>query len=202
MDARWLLFRLPPIPETLRWGVEGYEEARRWPLVPLGTMTAGDPISDFDPRRLWIAAFCTLPEGKPEDFGQCLAGESEEKYFADRNSLLGDVMLALDLDKTPEKEWSHYEKRRMLRLYERLEKAGKDKLVDYLTQIASTDSIAMLALLGKLLPRLSHVSNKSSGRRETMEQIESRRRAQGLPSSAEMVGQIIEKITDGRAELG
>ena len=201
MDARLLLFRLPSISEKLRWGSEGYEEARQWPLLPFGTMTAGDPIPDLDPRRLWIIEFCMLLEGEPVDLARCPAGESEEIYYPDRNSLLGDIMLALDLDKTPEKEWPRYQKRRMLRLSERLEEIGKDGLVDYLTRIASTDSVAMLALLGKILPRLSQVASKYSGCRETSKQMHARWRAKGRPSAAEMLRGIMEMEKTKTEEL-
>ena len=61
MDARILKFRLPSLTANLKWGSDGFEDARRWPLLPLGMMTAGDPIptgplkvgeriADFDDR--------------------------------------------------------------------------------------------------------------------------------------------------------
>ena len=48
LDARLLKFDLPDIGDTLGWGSAGYEDARRWPLVPVGTIMAGDPIPDLD----------------------------------------------------------------------------------------------------------------------------------------------------------
>ena len=46
MDARLLKFDLPDISDTLGWGSAGYEDARRWPLLPVGTIMAGEPIPD------------------------------------------------------------------------------------------------------------------------------------------------------------
>jgi hypothetical protein len=161
-------------------------------------MTAGNPISDLA-QRFWITVFCTLPEGEPEDFEQCLAGESEEIYFANRNSLLGDIMLALDLDKTPDEEWSRYEKRRMLRLSKRLEEIGKEGLVDYLTRIASTDSIAILTLLGKILPR-PYVHKKDNY--ITAEELEEALRERGLPLDLLKESILMSKVRrDGRPEV-
>src|SRR5256885_9741602 len=36
LDARLLKFDLPDVSDTLRWGSAGYEDARRWPLLPVG----------------------------------------------------------------------------------------------------------------------------------------------------------------------
>jgi hypothetical protein len=126
MDARLLKFHLPDISEKLTWGSHGFEDARRWPLLPLDMMTAGDPIPDLDERRLWIVLFCMMPNPIP-DFGDDLPQEDEENSQEDeinsyrRNDpLLDDIFFALDLDEKPEKEWSRYEKRRMRKLAERI----------------------------------------------------------------------------------
>jgi hypothetical protein len=61
MDARLLKFDLPSnISDTFKWGSAGYEDARRWPLLPVGTITAGDPIPASDPRRVWIILACQI----------------------------------------------------------------------------------------------------------------------------------------------
>jgi hypothetical protein len=136
-----------------------------------------------------------MPEGNPiEDFEDCVFGESEEIYHPEGNSLLGDIMLALDLDEKPEKEWSRHEKRRMRRLSERLEEKGKDGLVHNLTGIALTDPVVMLALLGKNLPRPPHVTREYPKRKvdETRKQREARDRARGIPSSREMFRTLVE----------
>src|SRR5262249_14902269 len=53
-DACWLDLDFPdrggPVLGT-KWGRAGYEESLLWPLLPLGTMTDGDPVSDEDARR-------------------------------------------------------------------------------------------------------------------------------------------------------
>jgi hypothetical protein len=44
LDAWLLKFDLPDISAELIWGVEGVKDSKRWPLLPLGTMAAGDPV--------------------------------------------------------------------------------------------------------------------------------------------------------------
>jgi hypothetical protein len=45
LDAHALEFRLPNISAEQVWGVEGLKDSNRWPLLPLGTMAAGGPVS-------------------------------------------------------------------------------------------------------------------------------------------------------------
>jgi hypothetical protein len=64
LDAWSLKFDLPDISAELMWGVEGVKDSKRWPLLPLGTMAAGDPVrsapeefeSDLSPeeRRFYL----------------------------------------------------------------------------------------------------------------------------------------------------
>lgn len=126
MDARLLSFHLPDISKRLRWGIAGYEDARQWPLLPSGMMTAGDTIPDIDPRRLWLALFCIVTEGGPiQDFADRLSPENEENLSHRHNiPLLDDMTFALDLDGKPEQQWSPYEKRRMRKLSERISRLG------------------------------------------------------------------------------
>jgi len=53
-NACWLKFDFPnrswPVLGT-KWGRAGYEESLLWPLLPLGAMTDGEPLSDKDARR-------------------------------------------------------------------------------------------------------------------------------------------------------
>jgi hypothetical protein len=118
IDASLLKFRLPDISRRLRWGSTGYRDARRWPLLPTGMMTAGDPIPDNDPRRLWLNLSCTVLEGDPiAAFGKRLFRKEKENLFErDNDPFKEDILLALDLDGKPEEEWSSYERRRMRRL--------------------------------------------------------------------------------------
>ena len=108
-------------PETLTWGSRGFEDARRWPLLPLGTMMAGDPIPDLDPRGLWIILFCKMTVPIP-NFADTLS-RGHEKTREDEeicSDPLQDICFALDLEKKPEKEWSRYENRRMRTLAQRI----------------------------------------------------------------------------------
>jgi hypothetical protein len=119
LDARLLKFDLPDISDTLRWGSAAYEDARRWPLLPVGTITSGDPIPDSDPRRLWIILFCMITEPFPDL--EDLSREDEEiRSHREIDPLLQDLSLAVDLDGKPESKWSAYEKRRMRKLAERI----------------------------------------------------------------------------------
>src|SRR5262245_18514616 len=123
MDARLLKFDLPDVSKRLNWGSAGYQDARRWPLLPIGTMTAGDPIPDLDPRRLWIIPFCMMTN-PILDFADTLSREDEE-ISSHRDPLVRDIFFALDLDRKPEKEWSHYEQRRMRKLAERISRLSR-----------------------------------------------------------------------------
>jgi hypothetical protein len=127
MDARFLKFDLPDIVNTLQWGRGGFEDARRWPLLPLGTMRAGDPIPDLDERRLWIALACMMTLGDLSQFEYEFPRVKEEiRSHRDRNlGLLDDISFALDLDGKPEAEWSPYEKRRMRKLGEQISLLGR-----------------------------------------------------------------------------
>ena len=44
VDARVLKFEVPDMSAKLLWGTEGIIDAKRWPLLPRGTMTAGSPV--------------------------------------------------------------------------------------------------------------------------------------------------------------
>lgn len=122
MDARFLNFNVPDISKRLRWASDGFEDARRWPLLPSGVMTAGDPIPDNDPRQLWLTLFCMMTEGDPiQAFEHRVSWEKEEnRSHRDNDPLLEDMCFALDLDGKPEEEWSGYEKRRMRKFSERI----------------------------------------------------------------------------------
>jgi hypothetical protein len=121
IDAILLKFQVPDISKRLRWGSDGYKDARSWPLLPSGMMTAGDSIPDNDPRRWCVDILCTVMPGDPiKAFEDRLSRESEEhRSRRDNDPLVADICFALDLDGKPEEEWSGYEKRRMRRLSER-----------------------------------------------------------------------------------
>jgi hypothetical protein len=119
LDARLLKFDLPDISDTLRWGSAGLEDARRWPLLPVGTITAGDPIPESDSRRLWIVLFCMITEPFPE-LEDLFREDEGTRSHCEMDRLLQDVFLALDLDRKPKSKWSAYEKRRMRKLFQRI----------------------------------------------------------------------------------
>jgi hypothetical protein len=48
IDAQVLEFDLPDLSDEINWGVEGLKDAQRWPLLPLGTIAAGDPCAAPD----------------------------------------------------------------------------------------------------------------------------------------------------------
>jgi hypothetical protein len=116
VDARLLKFQLPELSRRFPWGSAGYEDARRWPLLPLGRISDGEPIPRLDPRRLWIALFCQLTVG---EFPDAIDFPSEEDEPI-TDPLLKDVFFALDLDGVPEEELSRYQKRRLRKLSERI----------------------------------------------------------------------------------
>jgi hypothetical protein len=120
IDSRFLPFQLPDLSPTTRWGSAGYEEARRWPLIPSGMMAAGAPIPDSDERGLWLLVFCMITDGGTfADYSDSLFQVDEEiPSHSGEVHLLDDISLALDMDRKPESEWSRYEKRRMRKLSE------------------------------------------------------------------------------------
>ena len=122
LDARVLKFGLPDISDTLKWGSAGLEDARRWPLLPVGTITAGDLIPESDPRRLWIILFCMITEPFPE-LKDLFREDEEFRSHREMDPLLSDLFLALDSDRKPESKWSAHEKRRMRRLSERISRS-------------------------------------------------------------------------------
>jgi hypothetical protein len=72
LDALVLEFDLPDMSAELIWGVEGVNDAKRWPRLPLGTMAAGDPVcvapkefgGDVSPEEL---RFCQEMKKRPEE---------------------------------------------------------------------------------------------------------------------------------------
>jgi len=116
-DGRHLKFEVPlEVATSLPWGSAGYEDARRWPLLPLGTMAAGDPIPrSGDPRQMWLALWCQLPT--PFDVEDVLCREYEESCSPSDNDVLEElVTLFADSYGKTDKESTRYEKRRMRRV--------------------------------------------------------------------------------------
>jgi hypothetical protein len=119
LDARLLRFGLAEVSGKFAWGGAGYDDARRWPSLPKGTISAGDAIPDADPRHLWIILACviTVPIPDPDEFNRI---NEEYRARCEENAYLQDLLLFLDLEEKPECEWSTYERRCMRRLLKRI----------------------------------------------------------------------------------
>jgi hypothetical protein len=51
LDAWLLKFDLPKMSDEQVWGEEGLKDLLRWPLLPLGRMTDGNPVPDGSCER-------------------------------------------------------------------------------------------------------------------------------------------------------
>ena len=47
-DARYLEFQLPRLADKQTWGEDGFEDSLKWPLLPLGVMTAGNLVPEIE----------------------------------------------------------------------------------------------------------------------------------------------------------
>ena len=117
LDARLLKFELPNISKKLKWGSSGFKDSQRWPLLPVGTISAGDRIPDSD-MRLLIMIFYMITEPFPnlEDRVQQRA-RNRSPEGTDELELL-DFLVKSSVK--PDSEWSDYEKRRVRQLCHRL----------------------------------------------------------------------------------
>jgi hypothetical protein len=138
LDSAYLGFDLPQESWRPKWGTAGYKESRQWPLLPLGTMTDGDPVPDKD-ARLWLFPLGLTKEAdRGPDFEVNVSQEDEDNPSREAE-LVEDAELLLDLAENPEKEreLSRYEKHRLRNLFEylsllrRAEKKGKHQLQPY-----------------------------------------------------------------------
>jgi hypothetical protein len=120
MDASFLKFELPNISEKLRWGSAGFGDSRRWPLLPVGTMTAGDPIPDSDPRWFLIMLFwmITVPFPNIEDLFREREKNRTPPGPRDEAAELFEFLAKAEME--PESEWSDWEKRRVRKLRDRI----------------------------------------------------------------------------------
>jgi hypothetical protein len=65
-DAWVLEFPLPGMKAKLGWGIAGFEDAERYPCLPLGVLTAGDPIPPDDERHITLTFLAIgRPSGMP-----------------------------------------------------------------------------------------------------------------------------------------
>jgi hypothetical protein len=137
-DAGLLKFQLPEVSQRLSWGSAGYEEARRWPLLPSGVMEAGDPIPPNDSRSIWIFAVCeTIIPILDED---TLLQAAKEYRSQPVDPTLEGLSLLLDLESNPERELSRYEKRLLRKAYEFLARyATEEEALRSIVSIARGD---------------------------------------------------------------
>ncbi len=115
-DAHLLEFHLPDVSQKLRWGSAGYEEARQWPLLPFGTLTAGDPIPDIDERWQWLSLFCIVTAFIPDLVDTLSRTEKDDNIH---DPIFEEFKFILDLEEKPEEEWSPHEKRRVRKFAKR-----------------------------------------------------------------------------------
>lgn len=126
LDAWLLKFHLPEMTANSKWGCLGFKDSERWPLLPLGVMTAGEPIPDYDRRQLVLAILSVgPPSGSIPDF---FDRPSEEEQ--NLSPVLEDLCFAISLEEKPQQEWSAYERRRMRRFVRRVSRDdGRDPLL-------------------------------------------------------------------------
>jgi hypothetical protein len=115
IDAGCLKFDLPK-PKIFswrpKWGRDGYEQSRQWPLLPSCTIAAGDPVP-YEEARFW--PFPLMEEAYSTEDSQKQEGDHSPE--ADR---LTDLPLLAELmdHSEKEKELSRYEKLRLRDLVE------------------------------------------------------------------------------------
>jgi hypothetical protein len=92
------------------WGTAGFADADRWPFLPLGVLTAGEPIPHNDPRHITLAAQSIVPpiDRIPKDF-DWFAPRDEPSHKG--GTIADDIAFASSLFEKP--EWSAYERRWM-----------------------------------------------------------------------------------------
>ncbi len=113
LDAYCLKFDLSETADIpVSWGSDGLAQARQWPRLPCGTMSAGDPIPELDVRQVEIAVSSIALPFSQIEYDPYAEPEPEPPLPPFARLLL----LALDLENKPEDEWTRYEKRRMREL--------------------------------------------------------------------------------------
>jgi hypothetical protein len=106
-------FVLPLASKSLKWGFDGYEESRWWPLLPLGKMTDGAPLSNEEARH-WLFPFPSKPVPEPKNNpaeNEDSLSSTEGRDFFEALNLIIDV----EENRIKEKELSRYQIRRLQR---------------------------------------------------------------------------------------
>jgi hypothetical protein len=86
LDALLLKFQLPDLSAPAKWGRDGIKDARRWPLLPLGMITAGEPVTEqivVEPRRLSAddCRFIAQLRNNPEEGQSGAEGDRHDKIW-------------------------------------------------------------------------------------------------------------------------
>jgi hypothetical protein len=106
LDRRFLKFALPQAKQVPNWGTIGYEQSRRWPLLPSGTMTDGDPVPN-EKAELWPFPLNFLEQEKPIfDIENNRPQQDEVSYSseeAEKTEFLENFELLFALEKNPQK---------------------------------------------------------------------------------------------------
>jgi hypothetical protein len=122
IDASFLEFNLPHKPVRLEWGSAGYKEWRGWPLLPLGRITDGDPVSDEDVRQWPFPLGMMKPDsGSGAEDNPSRENQDDKDEPSREADFVEDINLVLDLAENPDKEQelSRYEKHRLRDFFER-----------------------------------------------------------------------------------
>jgi hypothetical protein len=115
IDAGFLQFDLPnSIFWRPKWGRDGYEQSRQWPLLPSDTIAAGDPVPDEEARS-W-------PFPLREETSTTEDSQIQKDDLSPEVARLMDLPLFVDVMDHPEKEkeLSRYEKFRVRDLCEHM----------------------------------------------------------------------------------
>jgi hypothetical protein len=117
-DGALVRFHLRPISFISKWGSAGYEDSLEWPLLPLGTMMDGDPLSDEDARRWPLPLRIKNETDTIPDCEDNVSGQHEGNDSAEFDHVC-DMGLAMEVAKNPdkEKELSRYQRLRLRRLW-------------------------------------------------------------------------------------
>jgi hypothetical protein len=117
LDAWIIRFRLPEMKPNPNWGSAGFADAERWPLLPKGVLSAGEPIPHHDARHMSLMIQSIVPpiDCLPKDVDLFAPNDVPSH---ESGTILDDIDFAFSLDKKP--EWSAYERRRMRKFLRRL----------------------------------------------------------------------------------
>jgi hypothetical protein len=116
LDAWILRFHLPEMKPHPNWGTAGFADAERWPLLPNGVLTAGEPIRHDDARNITLAIQSIVPpiDRIPKNV-DLFAPRDDPSHGG--GTILDDIDFAFSLNE--KLEWSAYERRRMRKILRR-----------------------------------------------------------------------------------